>query len=255
LIEDRITDPDFKSEAEFDYLVLDEAQDILARPQLWRCIVHFLRGGTEKGAMTLFGDFDCQVLAHKENMEESLSKLRTSHPAQWRLDENCRNYRIVGETAVKLSGIQGKVYSGYKRSGDSADNFDIYVYDDDQAQLEKIMQWLRDAKSQGFRAEEITLLSFRSDPASAASRLVATGHKLRPAWQKGRSSSFASVHAFKGRENKIIILTDVVLEDRDRARQMFYTGMTRATESVRIACAKVSEGILLEWLSAGGADE
>src|SRR5262245_9463905 len=34
-LEERLTDPDFSAAAVFDYLVLDEAQDILARPRLW----------------------------------------------------------------------------------------------------------------------------------------------------------------------------------------------------------------------------
>src|SRR5262249_18790486 len=49
-LEERLTDPDFKAAALFDYLVLDEAQDILARPGLWQSVVHFLAGGLDSGA-------------------------------------------------------------------------------------------------------------------------------------------------------------------------------------------------------------
>jgi hypothetical protein len=51
-------------------------------------------------------------------------------------------------------------------------------------------------------------------------------------------------------ENKIIILTDLLLEDQEFHRDVFYTGMTRATESVRILCDKRSQATLTGWLAA-----
>ena len=44
--------------------------------------------------------------------------------------------------------------------------------------------------------------------------------------------------SFKGLENKVIILTDVVLAEPQFHRHLFYTGMTRANESVRVYCDK-----------------
>jgi ATP-dependent exoDNAse (exonuclease V) alpha subunit len=61
--------------------------------------------------------------------------------------------------------------------------------------------------------------------------------------------SYASIHSFKGMENKVIILTDVVLGNQDFHRDLFYTGMTRATECVRILCEKSSQQTLLGWLT------
>ena len=253
-LEDHLTDPDFKAAAAFDYLVLDEAQDVLARPWLWQCLSLFLAGGVERGAFALFGDFDNQVLSEREPMQRALSALYAhSRPVSWKLDENCRNYRIVGDTAVQLAGLSGQVYSGYLRSGGGVHNYDIFFYEDEHAQLTKLADWLKDFRVQGYKAYEITLLSFRADHLSAASRLQRTGYKLRQSWQAGDLTSYASVHAFKGMENKIVILTDVVLDDQDFHRHLFYTGMTRATESVRVLCNKGSQGILLGWL-AGKVD-
>jgi ATP-dependent exoDNAse (exonuclease V) alpha subunit len=53
-------------------------------------------------------------------------------------------------------------------------------------------------------------------------------------------------------ENKIIVLTDVLLGDPEFHRDLFYTGMTRAVESVRILCDKRSRDRLLEWAREGG---
>jgi ATP-dependent exoDNAse (exonuclease V) alpha subunit len=53
-------------------------------------------------------------------------------------------------------------------------------------------------------------------------------------------------------ENKVIILTDVRIDDADFHRNLFYTGMTRATETARVLCSRSSQDILLSWLTGGG---
>jgi hypothetical protein len=250
-LEERLTDPDFRSDALFDYLVVDEAQDLLARPRLWECLTRFLYGGVASGAFCLFGDFDNQVLGERVAMDQAIGAIRSAaRPTTYRLSENCRNYRIVGESAVRLSGFSTDVYSAYMRAGGGLQNYDISFYADDREQQEQLARWLKEFKSQGYRPAEITTLSFRTSDDCAAARLAATGHKLRPAWQHVRdSTAYASVHAFKGLENKVIILTDVVLGEPHFHRHLFYTGMTRATESVRVLCHRDSQPILTGWLT------
>lgn len=172
-------------------------------------------------------------------------------PSRWQLNENCRNYRIVGDTALSLSGIDRSVYAGYKRNGGGLENYDIAFYENERAQLVKIAQWLKDFKAQGYKPSEITLLSFRSDEVSAANRLRNEGFKIRPAWSSGELTGYSSVHSFKGMENKAIIMTDVAPSERDFDRHLFYTGMTRATESVRVMCDKTCQSTLLGWLAGG----
>ena len=251
LLEERLTDPELKAVAAFDYLVLDEAQDLLSRPRLWECVSQFLLGGLDRGSFALFGDFDNQVLAEKKSMLQTLSDLESAvRPTSWRLTENCRNYQIVGDTAVCLSGLGKSVYTGYLRAGGGVQNYDISFYEHERAQLDKLGQWLQEFRAKGYKPSEITLLSFRSDETSAALRLRNEGFKLRPAWNAGEFTGYASVHAFKGMENKVVILTDVVLGDRDFDRYLFYTGMTRATESVRVLCDKACQETLFGWFGA-----
>ena len=253
-LEECLTDPDFKAAAVFEYLVLDEAQDLLARPRLWECIFQFLAGGLDTGAFALFGDFDHQVLGEREPMHQALKILDvTGRPVRWELSENCRNYRIVGDTAVQLAGYSAFTYSGYLRIGGGLHNYDIYFYEDEDTQQAKLGQWLKEFKGQGYKSSEITLLSFRADHLSAAARLKNAGYKIRPAWQTGDLTTYASIHSFKGMENKVIFLTDVFLEDVNFHRDLFYTGMTRATESVRVLCDKRSQETLHRWL-VGKAD-
>jgi superfamily I DNA/RNA helicase len=146
------------------------------------------------------------------------------------------------------------VYSAYLRTGGGIQNYDIHFYTNEDEQRDKLIQWLREFRTQGYKPSEITVLSFRGIENSIGFRLAAEGFKLRPAWQQSNdSTSFASVHAFKGLENKVIILTDVALRQADFHRDLFYTGMTRATESVRILCEDASQDTLTQWLM-GKAD-
>lgn len=252
LLEERLTDADFKAAASFDYLVLDEAQDFLARPRLWECLTQFLDRGLSNGAFALFGDFDNQVLSEYDVMDKTLSALNASAmPSRWRLTENCRNYRIVGETAVRLSGLKNNVYSGYMRAGGNIQNYDIFFYDYEREQLNRLGQLLKEFKTCGYKPSEITILSFRSSDACAAAQIKNEGFKLRPVWQAGECTGYTTIHAFKGMENKVVLLTDLAPSESDFHRHLFYTGMTRATESVRILCNKGSQEILVRWLSGG----
>ena len=95
-------------------------------------------------------------------------------------------------------------------------------------------------------------MSFCAAEVSVAARLEREGFRLAPAWRQTIAAvPYASVHAFKGMENKVVILTDVVLSDPAFHRDLFYTGMTRARDSVRVLCHQASQATLLKWLSEG----
>src|SRR6266511_1778250 len=249
MLEQRLTDPDFAAIASFDYLVIDEAQDLLARPTLWCCVVGCLTGGISSGKFCLLGDFDNQTLGDREVMTEQLMSLDASaRPVKWKLAENCRNYRIVGDTALQLAGLTGNVYSGYMRVGGGVQNYNISFYTSETEQLNQLSQWLKEFKAQRYKPSEITILSFRAGEACAATQLRDRGLKIGPAWHRGDHIGYATVHAFKGLENKIILLTDVLLEEKDFHRYLFYTGMTRATEVARVLCDIRSKETLFSWL-------
>ena len=126
-LEERLTDPNLRIDVLFDYLVVDEAQDLLARPALWGCLTQFLDGGIAGGSYCLLGDFGNQVLGERQAMDDGLAVIRSNgRPAAYRLSENCRNYRIVGDSAVRLSGLPKDAYSGYMRSGGGLQNYTGY---------------------------------------------------------------------------------------------------------------------------------
>lgn len=251
LLEDRLTDPEFRAEAVFDYLVVDEVQDLMSRPDLWHATGMFLLGGFERGSYALFGDFANQALGREGEAAGARARLmQTASPTCWELSENCRNYKVVGEAAAKLAGSRADLYSGYLRTGGSARDYDIQFYADDEQQDALLVSALREFRARGFRAGEITLLSFRSDEQSAAARLRAKGAPLAKPWPPKDVTSYSTVHAFKGMENRVIILTDLVLNDANFERSVFYTGLTRATESALVICHVSSRATLANWLTS-----
>ena len=130
-LEERLTDPDFKAAALFDYLVLDEAQDLLARPRLWQCLLSFFPVVWKKVPLRSSAISTTRFSPNVSRCSKSLATLDASgRPVRWRLLENCRNYRIVGDTAVRLAGLSDPVYSGYMRSGGGVHNYDIFFYEE-----------------------------------------------------------------------------------------------------------------------------
>ncbi len=252
-LQDRLTDPDFQAEAVFDYLILDEAQDLLARPEIWGCLSQFLRGGFTSGGYVLFGDVENQAIEDRPQMCKTLDELHAiSHPARWVLSENCRNYPIVGDTAAALSGFRRSIYSGYLRSGGSVKNYNLLFYQDTAGQVEMLRNLLKQFRSEGYKQREIVLLSFCAPEVSVAAALMDKGVRLRPLWKSEDEIGYGSIHGFKGMESKIVIMTDVVLDDLQVHRTLFYVGMTRATESVRILCDASSMKTLSGWITKGG---
>jgi ATP-dependent exoDNAse (exonuclease V) alpha subunit len=43
----------------------------------------------------------------------------------------------------------------------------------------------------------------------------------------------------------------VLLSDPEFHRNLFYTGMTRACDSVRVLCHQASQATLMKWLTEG----
>jgi ATP:corrinoid adenosyltransferase len=245
LLLNKLQDRDFIDQALFDYLVLDEAQDFFARTPLLKCLLGFLEGGDSNGKFAFLGDFENQSIVNKgitiRSLEQIIERVR---PARLHLDENCRNYEVIGSAALTLADLKEAIYSAYLRGGGGADNYDIEFYSTMQEQSELIRKMILDLKAKFYSPEEIVLLSFCSFENSAAAQLEEKLH-LVPAWNHKQGIRYSTIHAFKGMESKVIIITDVEIKDK-RQRNLFYTGVTRATEVVRVLCSNKSKSLLFQ---------
>ena len=247
-VEEALTDPERAADVMFDRIFLDEAQDIVARGRLFDCVFSLLKGGVTNGRYAVFGDLEFQKLAPVD--QDRLQQLRGASPARTRLRRNCRNLRTVGAAAVAYSGIArnvNEIYESFLRNDMVPDSLRVIAGETKDDQILKVEEQIRQCRTHGFKDSQITLLSMVAGDRSVVNELRRKGWRL--ARHDGRHSedaglTWSSVWAFKGLENKVIIVTDVELAAVREAREAFYTAMTRATmRLVLVASGEAIQGI------------
>lgn len=255
LIQDRLTDPTCAHDVRFDYLVIDEAQDILARPDLLDCVRLLIDGDLAGASYLMLGDFLNQVLTGAEELEANLAEVRTA-AARWLLTENCRNYQAIGHVAVALSLADRSTYSGYMRQGGGLQSWELTMYEDAADQVRRVDERIGLVLGSGFREEDITVLSFGAEANSVLPMLRDQSQRrfVSAAQFAVKGIRWSTVSAYKGLENKVIIITDVVPSDSGFDRNRFYTGITRATERLYILCHRSGTSQLVEWVTSAGKD-
>ncbi len=220
----------------FDYLIIDEAQDLL-RDEYLDVLDLLLYGGLSSGKWVFFGDFERQAIYRHDNWDEagtqdllSILKQRSPHYFSFPLRTNCRNAEAIAVGIEITCGLK----PGYSRILENSleGDIDVVFYHNDLEQehfLEKSLTELRNV----FQPEEIVVLSSREDNSSAAGHLFTQGKftDLTPlrleAGHKGYTA-FCSIHAFKGIESPAVIITDIENLRGDQASALTYVGMSRA---------------------------
>jgi len=223
---------DKRPSTQFDLIVVDEAQDLLAEKYL-DVMDLLLRGGIAGGKWAMFGDFTRQALyadeeeATGDGLLKQLTR-RSPHIVQSRLTVNCRNAVRVAETLEIASALRPG-YSAYLNDSvvGQADSYFYASSEDQSSQLVKILGELLKV----YRPEEIVVLSTRASPKSAAGTLLLRRklqlHELTDA-PSTHSVSYTSIHSYKGLESPVVILTDIEDLSGEKAKSLLYVGMSRA---------------------------
>lgn len=251
IAESRLLDDDRKFDCHFDLIVLDEVQDLLARPRIFDLVDCLLEGGFRHGKWLIAGDFKYQVFANDELRAIALQKLAELRDiprvAFYELDENCRNYRMVGDPALKLAGMNAdQVYSGFMRGDGNHTYFNPKFFANEKQQVGLLSAEIHRHINNGTSAEDITILSFRSAEQCVAQQLDDSDIVTRRIGQPGRGVAYGSIHEFKGLESNVVILTDVRQPKDQFERDLFYVGMTRALYSVSILVPQKHQSWFLE---------
>ena len=250
-IEEKLTDPEFSDDLAFDYLIIDEAQDVLSKPRLFQALMQLVPGGVEAGSYCLVGDFKYQLFGNRADLEDMLADVRAKAKGvpTYPLYENCRNYSIVGGAAVKLSGIKDKVYEGFMRSGGSMTNFNLNFYADRASQLNLLAETIKKSKALGYDDSDIVILSLVNDDLCIARDLQKLSFKVSPAKQPlPKTLRYCTINSFKGLEAKVVIVTDIEAEENEFKRNQLYTSLTRATESVHVLFSESSRNLVAKWI-------
>ena len=213
----------------FDEIILDEAQDIL-RDTYLDVLDLSLRGGISTGRWRFFGDFEKQAIYNSPALSlESFQRAYAPGVPIYSLRVNCRNTPRIAALVHLLGGL----HPGYARilRPDNKLEPELKYYTNAAQQQQLLVDTLQRLYAEGFRGNDIVILSPRAAKASAAGSITSAPwrDKLRSFQLAGRGQvGYSSIHAFKGMEAPTVIITDIDRIEGGSSMSLFYVAVTRA---------------------------
>jgi hypothetical protein len=217
-------------DAQGDFLIIDEIQDLLTEPYL-DVLDLLVKGGLKSGRILLFGDFERQAI-YDEGTGRELLRARMPHLPSSKLVMNCRNLPRIGYSVNMFSGLKPG-YQKFRRQDDGANPVWLkYRRGEDQSLLlREAVQALRDDK---YELNEIVVLSpLGSDSVAASTTDPWLRQVLKPADGRPRKRGelqYSTIHAYKGLDAPAVIVTDVDRGLVPNFESILYVGLTRATD-------------------------
>jgi hypothetical protein len=210
----------------WDVLVIDEAQDLLTPAHLDMADL-LVRGGLDQGRWHMF--LDPQQNLYSSDVQLAVQqRLATSYPVLDRLEDNCRNTRQVAAQASIISGIDLAMTNAV--DGLPCDNVYFGSRADGLAKLEELVGRLL---TQDVLPTDLIILSTRRrENSMIADRPVLAGRPLADLGEDARAPdgaiAFATMHAFKGLERKVVIAIDMAELGEPQWSMLHYAGLSRA---------------------------
>lgn len=213
---------------QFDAIVIDEAQDVLA-VSLMDCLDLVLTGGFAKGRWLVFYDSGLQSMMYDRVDQALLERLSSFGAARFELRENFRNPKEVAQEACLMADAATPVC---RRGLSSPVAYRTVTDEKDQAKKLRalLLELLREEIAPGC----VSILSPRRIDDSCVGRFPPdVGKRFRAVSDTSDidedAFSVGTIAGFKGLENEIVILTDLFEAPHDdRGRADLYVGMTRA---------------------------
>ena len=223
-VQEQVMDQNIPDDWKFDSLIVDEGQDFEAE---WFEILRlFLRTGA---TILWLEDSDQNIYGKLPVLLEGFVSYRSAV-----------NYR----SPESIAGFIAKTLSIHFEQGNHLPGLgvDVHGYDETGEQPKIVGKIVQNLMRQGFNHDDIVVLTCRGVKNSVFSGLDKVGGlELRhftgeydsdgnQLWNEGRLT-FDSIYRFKGQEASAVILVDVDpnTEHLERAEQLLYCGMTRAT--------------------------
>ncbi len=228
----------------YDYLVIDEAQDILTKPYKVSALNKLLKGGISEGNWSFFGDFEEQSIYSNLNAEEMIENLHSycssKRYIKWDLRKNCRNPIDIGNYAQDYGRISSK-YESFLR--EETRPVEATPYKSTEEQFVKIKDNILKAIEEGFIPKDIVILSMHSLDKKLSKYLKNNSIQIKEYDSEQTDSdivNFSTISSFKGLESPVIIL--IGIDDLVKFGSLFYIAMTRATE--KLVLLGTREGIV-----------
>lgn len=235
-----------ESGAQFDKVVIDEAQDLI-RDSYLEALSACLEKGLGRGRWTMFGDFSMQAIYADgmsgqtmiEKLEEYTSFIR------FKLTVNCRNTKPICREIETVTGFKAPNDLWTKVDGPPVQ---YITWSTMEGQCRKLKALLKQLENSHIAPEQITILSPRKREDSVVSMLE--GYSVNDyKVPQGMNTSFCTIQGYKGLENVVIILVDI--EDLS-SEKLMYVGLSRACSGLFVleseAAKKEYDNLLLNRL-------
>ncbi len=229
------------AEAQFDALVIDEAQDLLTTRNL-DALAQMLDGGFEQGCWYAFLDSQDQALVYARAEQAALERLRR-HGVSQRLVINCRNTRPIAQQTALLSGSKRR--SQARVGGPPVEYIPYRVQSGWGGNLERVVNELR---REGVSPGQVSVLLTRRPDQPGSKALARLGVEPLDDDMVPLLGSTALEHitwstasGFKGLENDVVILAGVDDLEKDWSRGVVYAGMSRARTRLYVLLSEPCE--------------
>ena len=216
--------------AQFDDLVIDEAQDF-ASPQFFNFFDFAVRGGLSGGRWAIFGDFTQQAIYSNSVDPREILTLYSENFVRAKLTLNCRNTKRIAKETTILAGFERPPYRLGEIMGLSVE----HRYWSSRSNLvESLTQIIETLIREKVSIDDIVILSFRRleksnlagiDRISCFALVDCTQSLLDTKLDAVR---FSTVHSFKGLESRVVIILDVDEIEGEQRQSLLYTAMSRA---------------------------
>lgn len=234
----------------FDMLIVDEIQDLATIPTL-SVFNDLLTGGLAKGSWAFFGDFYRQsIFQSREASIDAIKKFASSYTKS-NLLNNCRNTKQIAEAATTLSGFSTFPYRASIANGLPVQ---YHYWKDKEEQLEQITETIESYKSDGVSINDIQILSpYRLENSALSATQSVSGFQTYDVsdtvLEEKKRLKFCTVHAFKGMESSIVLITDLDANSIKENQSLIYVGMTRARSGLHVYANKNARSSIQHLLS------
>lgn len=230
-IEFLIANENLAEESKLDYLILDEAQDLIT-PYYLEIFDLVLKGGIKKGNWGMFGDFSNQAI-YLNNPKESITLLNsysnfTTFPP---LKINCRNTKEIANQNTLMTGATVPEFTSKNYLGSHV----VCKYPSKSTRIAVLQGILLDIEKRKIPLDKITVLS----PKKFKNSIIVEDQVIHQLMKRGLKTS--TIQGFKGLENTIIILYDFEEVTSEQMQRLLYVGISRARQELFLVLDRSQE--------------
>jgi UvrD-like helicase C-terminal domain/Nuclease-related domain/AAA domain len=226
----------------FDTLLVDEVQDFPMKGLIQ--VVREWTGG-DTARIMLFGDYARQAIYDASTRERNQVTAAFAGIASFALSLNCRNTRMIATQIELIAGPFGGRVSDRQPEGQTVEYF---YHSDAEKQIEHLEQVGMTLRRQGYKAEDIIILSpgrFETGPLARLTRLA--NWSVNDFERAGpQDIARSTIHAYKGLERAVVILADIDTKDAAEADNLLYVGMSRARTRLFLLCSTATRELINE---------